>query len=168
MAQNNIRMPGTVSDPETKHWIIRVKDGINFRNSKHLMWGVKRGRNDCVKTIVKKMKPGDILWFMTSKPFGGKLIGMSEYTCFYDRNDEPLINLHTYSNEEQNWVGDSDWSIQIHYKNLYDTERQNIKAYVQCGGIVLEYETFKDKNLPDLYEHYRCFKYYAEPKEPIK
>jgi hypothetical protein len=36
------------------------------------------------------MNRGDILWFMTSKKYGGKLIGMSEYCEFYDRSDEPL------------------------------------------------------------------------------
>ena len=35
-------------------WIIRVKDGENFRNSKFPFWGVKRGKNGCIKTVVKK------------------------------------------------------------------------------------------------------------------
>ena len=48
------------------------------------------------------------------------------------------------------------WNIQIHYKNLYITEKQNIRAVIQCGGIILEYETFKDRGLPDLYYHYNC------------
>jgi hypothetical protein len=39
-----------------KHWIIRVNDGDNFRNSKYPFWGVKRGKNNCIKTIVEKMK----------------------------------------------------------------------------------------------------------------
>ena len=149
-----------------QHWIIRVQDGENFRNSKHPFWGVKRGKNNCIKTTVNnKFKKGDILWFMTSKNYGGKLIGMSEYTCWYDRHDEPIFPIHTYSNKEQNWKGDEDWCIQIHYKNLYNTEKQNIKAVIQCGGIILEYETFKDKGLPDLYNHYNMFKYYGEPKK---
>ena len=37
-----------------KFWIIRVKDGENFRNSKFPFWGVKRGKNGCIKTVVKK------------------------------------------------------------------------------------------------------------------
>jgi len=142
----------------TKHWLIRVSDGENFRNSKYPFWGVKNKSN--IKTIVKKIKVGDILWFMTSKSYGGKLIGMSEYTGYYDRDDEPLIYINTYSNKEQNWKGDENWGIQLHYKNLYITEKQNIKATVQCG-IILEYETFKKKGLPDLYHHYNMFKFYA-------
>jgi hypothetical protein len=148
---------------EIKHWLIRVQDGENFRNSKHPFWGVKKGKGGGVKTIVNKIQTGDILWFMTSKPYGGKLIGMSEYTCYYDRDDEPLIPIHTYSNTEQNWKGDENWSIQIHYTNLYNTETQNIRAIIQCGGIILEYETFKDRGLPDLYTHYKNYKYYAKP-----
>ena len=122
------------------------------------------GKGGSIKTLVKRFIPGDVLWFMTSKSFGGKLIGVAEYTCFYDRNEEPLIPIHTYTNKEQNWEGDGDWSIQIHYENLYYTEKQNLTAIVQCGGIILDYETFKDRGLPDLYTHHRNFKFYAEPK----
>ena len=152
------------SRQEPKHWLIRVQDGENFRNSKYQFWGVKRGSGGGIKTIVNKIQKGDILWFMTSKQYGGKLIGMCEYTCYYDRDDEPLIPIHTYSNNEQNWKGDEDWGIQIHYTNLYITEKQNLGAVIRCGGIILEYETFKDRGLPDLYNHYKNFKYYAEPK----
>jgi len=153
------------SRQEPNHWLIRVQDGKNLRNSKYPFWGVKRGRHNCIKTIVNKMNPGDILWFMTSKPYGGKLIGMSMYECHYDRHDEPLVPIRTYSNNEQNWKGDIDWSIQIYDTNFYGTEKQNIKAVVQCGGIILKYETFKDRGLPNLYNHYKNFSYYAEPKK---
>lgn len=145
------------------HWIFRVNDGENFRNSKFPFWGVKRGRNNCIKSIIQKIKIGDILWFMTSKPYGGKLIGMAEFTGFYDRNDETLIQMYTLSNEEQCWKGDSAWDIQIHYCNLYNTEKQNIIACIQCAGTVFNYELFKEKIKDDLYTHYTNFKFYAEP-----
>lgn len=148
-----------------QHWILRVSDGNNFRNSKYPFWGVKRGRNDCIKTIVLKFTQGDILWFMTNKQYGGKLIGVAEYTCYYDKEDEPLIKVKTYSNNEQNWKGEDDWSIQIHYKNLYMTEKQNIYACIKCAGSILKYTTFIDKIDDNLYEHYKNFKYYAEPKQ---
>ncbi len=149
---------------EPTHWIIRVADGVNLRNSKMPFWGVKRGRSGCIKTIVGSMKPGDILWFLTSKPHGGKLIGMAEYVKFYDRADEPLLPIHTASNEEQGWIGDDDWDIQIHYCNLYDTNKQNITACIQCPATILSYDTFKDKIDGDLYQHYAGYKFYAEPK----
>lgn len=145
------------------HWLIRVNDGVNFRNSKHPFWGVKR----CHKTTVEKIEKGDILWFMTSKPHGGKLIGMSEYIESYDRQDEQLISIYTYSNKDQNWEGDEDWDIQLHYKNLYNTEKQDIKAVIQCAGVILNYKTFNIKGTAPhgLYNHYDNFKYYAEPKK---
>jgi len=145
------------------HWIVRVKDGKNFRNSKYTFWGVKRGKNGCIKSIVKKIKKGDILWFLTSKPYGGKFIGMAEYFEFYDRMDEPLLKINTLSNEDQQWEGTEEWNIQIHYRNLYNTEKQNIEACIQNSAIILEYEKFKDKIKGDLLKHYKNFKYYAEP-----
>lgn len=151
-------------DTKKRFWIIRVNDGENFRNSKFPFWGVKRGRGGSMKTIIQKIHVGDILWFMTSKAYGGKIIGMSEYIGMYDRADEPLIQINTKTNEEQNWKGDALWDIQIHYCNLYITERQNITGIIQCAGNVLDYETFKDKINGDLYIHYRNFIFYAEPK----
>ena len=117
-----------------------------------------------MKTVITKIKQGDILWFLTSKNFGGRFIGMGEYCGFYDRIDEPLLHINTKTNEEQGWKGDDCWDIQIHYCNLYITEKQNITACIQCGGIILEYETFKDKINGNLYEHYKNFKFYSEPK----
>lgn len=150
---------------EQRFWIIRVGDGENFRNSNFPFWGVKRGQGGGIKTIVNKMNPGDILWFLTNKHYGGKLIGMSEYCGFYDRNDEPLLHINTKTNEEQNWTGDEDWSIELHYCNLYITEQQNITGCIPCPGIILDYETFKSKINGDLYEHYRNFKFYAQAKK---
>ena len=149
---------------EQKHWLIRVKDGKNFRNSKMPFWGGKKGRAGCYKSIVKKFNKGDILWFLTSKNYGGQFIGMAEYTGFYDRDEEPIIGVNTYSNKEQNWEGDDDWSLQIHYTNLYITERQNIKACIQCSASILDYDTFKDRMVEDLPHRYSMFKCYAEPK----
>jgi hypothetical protein len=117
-----------------------------------------------MKTIVSKIKPGDILWFLTSKDYGGKFIGMAEYCGFYDRNDEPLFYINTKTNEELGWTGDELWDIQIHYNNLYNTERKNIVAIIQCGGAILEYETFKHKISDNLYQHYNIYNSYFEPK----
>lgn len=150
--------------PSPKHWLVRVNDGENFRNSSHPFWGVKKGKNGCIKGVVDKLKNGDILWFITSKKYGGNAIGMGEYISYHDRDSEPLLSVHTYSNEEQNWKGDGNWNIQLHYKNLYITEKQNINVVVQCGGVILEYETFKNRIMQDLYIHYDGFKLYAEPK----
>ena len=83
---------------EPTHWLIRVKDGKNFMNSVYPFWGMKRGKNGCIKSIVSKIKINDVLWFFTSKDYGGKFIGVAEYTHFFDRQIETLIKIHTISN----------------------------------------------------------------------
>jgi|TARA_B100000482_G_C12613865_1_gene300341 hypothetical protein len=148
-----------------KIFLIRVGDGENLKNSKYPFWGVKRGRNNATKTIVNNMSCGDIICFITSKPYGGKLIGMCEYTQYYDRNDEPCLSINTYTNAEQNWVGDDDWDIQIHYKKFYVTEKQNIEIIIQCAATIMNYQTFISKINIDLEYHYDNFKYYSEEKK---
>ena len=144
------------------HWLIRIGDGINFLQSTYAMWGIKRGRGARLKTFVKKFKPGDILWFFTSKKYGGKFIGMAEYTRMFDRHDEQLVRIHTLTNAEQNWIGSDDWSIQIHYKNLYIVcEKQTIRVCIQHAANMFDYKKYMHKVDGDLYEHYRCFKGYG-------
>lgn len=148
---------------EVKHWLIRVKDGENFRKSKYPFWGVKRGKYNCLKSLVKKISKGDIIWFFTNSDHGGKAIGMAEYVEFYDREDEPLFPINTFTNIEQGWEGDGEWDLQLHYTNLYNTEKQDIKIRIQCANTVLVYDTWKDKIKDDLILHYNNFKFYAEP-----
>tara|TARA_Y100000593_G_C4175212_1_gene269096 strand:+ start:349 stop:564 length:216 start_codon:yes stop_codon:yes gene_type:complete len=55
-----------------KHWIIRIGDGVNFKNSKYPFWGMKKGKDGCMKSIlINNVKEGDILWFCTNKANGG-------------------------------------------------------------------------------------------------
>ncbi len=149
---------------ETVHWIIRVNDGENFRNSVFPFWGMKRGHNGSIKTIISKINHGDILWFITSKKYGGKIIGMSEFVDFYDVKDEPLLQIHTKTNSEQNWKGNDLWDIQINYTNLYITEKQNIHGCIIGAATIFKYESVKQYIQGDLYEHYKNFIFYAEPK----
>ena len=125
---------------ERNHWLCRVGDGENFRNSKYPFWAIKPGECGGFKTTVKKIKTGDILWFITPKKYGNKIIGMSEYCNFYDRRDEPLLKIYTKTNDEQNWKGaDAEkWHIEIHYCNFYNTERYNFIASIQCGAHLME------------------------------
>jgi hypothetical protein len=154
------------------HWIIRVGDGKNFTKSRYPFWGMKRGHNDNNKCRIKNnFKEGDILWFITSSPYGGKAIGLAEYTTYYDKKDETLVQINTYSNKEQNWDGEEDWELQIHYKNLYLSEKADISIILSCGSVINNYDTFKerleerDENFICLREHYRCFKKYGTVKE---
>lgn len=148
---------------EKNHWIIRVGNGINFKNSKYPFWGIKRGKNNCIKSFISKINTGDILWFLTSKSYNNIIIGMAEFTHFYDRLDEPLLSINTISNQEQGWNSDTPWDLQLHYINLYNTERQQIKISISCGATILNYNTFKDRIEQDLLLHYNNFIFYAEP-----
>jgi hypothetical protein len=156
-------------DSQTHFVIVRVGDGENFKKSSpHGCYGVKRGSGGAIKTRVYELKKGSILCFMTSKKYGGKIIGMAEFCGAYDRQDEPLLQINTMSNEELGWEGNEDWDIEIHYKNLYDTEKQNIKCCISNGGLFFDYEKFKDELKCDLPTHYKNFKFYAEVKSFIK
>jgi len=146
------------------HFIIRVADGKNFKNSIRPFWGIKKGKYGSIKGfIVNNIKSGDILWFCTNKKNGGKAIGMAEYTTLYDRDDEPLIKINTYSNKEQGWEGDEDWSLQLHYKKLYNTEKQDIKVIVSGPMPVIEYKPDNKNqiNVDNLYKHYNGFLFYG-------
>ena len=83
----------TETMPYIQYWLIRVGDGENLRNSVYPFWGVKQS----FKGHVKKFRHGDILLFITSKQGdeSGKVIAMGEYTEYYDRNEEPLLQIHT-------------------------------------------------------------------------
>ena len=148
-----------------QHWIIRVGDGQNFKNSKKPIWGINRGPNNNIKsTIQNKLTEGDLLWFLTPEQYGKKIIGMAEYTHYYDSEEEPLIKLNTYTNEELGWDGEQKWDIQIHYKNLYETEEQNISFTVHNPRSIIDYNThFRDIE-ENLQEHYNNYKKYAKPK----
>ena len=152
------------NDTDKNHWIIRVADGKNFKNSIHPFWGIKKGRHGCIKSLfINQVKEGDILWFCTNKANGGKAIGMAEYTRFYDRDDEPLIKINTYSNKDQGWEGDDDWSLQIHYIKLYNIENQNIKVILTGPSPIIKYKPYKEhqKNIDNLYKHYKGFSFYG-------
>jgi hypothetical protein len=149
---------------EKQIWIIRVNDGINFHNSKFPIWGLKRGKNGSTKTIVCKMMKGDILCFMTSKKYGGKIIGMSVFYDFYDKKNELLLDVYTKTNKELGWKGDEQYDIQIHYSNLYITEKQNITGCIISAGNIFNYKSVKNNINGDLYEHYKNFQFYSETK----
>lgn len=148
-------------------YIIRVGDGHNFNEciQHRNIWGfIPKWKSQVVK-----MKKGDVLMFLTSKDFGGNIVGIAEYETYYDRRDEHLIQVGTYSNRENRWYGYKDWDIQIHFRNLYkvDTTKLNIQMIAQANISILNYDTFlmnkhKHPLIPhDLVHHYNNFKLYG-------
>jgi formylmethanofuran dehydrogenase subunit E len=146
------------------HWLIRVGDGYNLKHGKHAIWGVKRGKNNSIKgRIQKNFNSGDIIWFITNKENGGKIIAMVEYIDFHDREDETLININTITNEEQGWKGNDIYDIQINFKNYYNVEKHNFDICIKCANNILSYRTFKEqeKISYDLEMEYELIKKYA-------
>lgn len=139
------------------HFIVRVGDGVNFRNSKNPFWGMKKN----ALGIVKKMNVGDIIWFITNKANGGKAIGVAEFTGeFYNRREENLVEINTLTNEEQGWNGDGAWDIQFHYKNLYMIDHANINVCLPGAWNITYYSSICDKindNLPSCFGNIKRF-----------
>lgn len=143
------------------HWILRVADGKNFKNSKFPFWGIKAGKNNCIKKIALKMKSGDVLWFLSNKKYGNKMIGMATFTKLLDKRDESLVQIETTSCTEQGWDGD-DWEIELHYTNLYNSEKQDIIIDEILGqSPIINYNNNKLKIKEVLETHYYGFKYYG-------
>jgi len=146
---------------QQNHWILKVANGKNFKNSKFSFWGLKAGKKDIVKNTALKIQKGDILWFLCNKLNDNKIIGMATFTKLLDKRDESLINIETTSSIEQGWDG-GDWEIELHYTNLYNTEKQNIKIDEKLGQFpIANYYNNKDKINEDLENHYNGFKYYG-------
>jgi|SaaInlV_125m_DNA_1040241.scaffolds.fasta_scaffold31888_1 hypothetical protein len=146
---------------QQNHWILKVADGKNFKNSKFPFWGLKAGKKDIVKNLALKIKEGDILWFLCNKSNDNKIIGMATFSKLLDKRDELLIQIETTSCIEQGWDG-SDWEIELHYTNLYNAEKQNIKIDEKLGQFpITNYNNNKDKINEDLENHYNGFKYYG-------
>jgi hypothetical protein len=145
------------------HWLIRVKNGKNFKNSKYPFWGVTAGKTNNIKTMVSKINNGDILWFLCNKSNDNKIISMATFTKFLDKRDEPLIAIETVSNIDQGW-NDNNYELELHYKNLYNTEKQNIKIDEILGqSPIINYNNNKHKIKEDLEKHYIGFKFYGVP-----
>jgi len=149
--------------PTRKHWIIRVGDGENLKKSKHPFWGIRKGGNNLCQ--VKKINQGDVLWFLSNKLFGGKIIGMAEYTHFVDADNEPLIQIDSIPEEKQEWSGNISSPIQLFYTNFYDTQQQSLSLIIQCAASIMNYDRFIHTISLDLKFHYINFKFYALPKQ---
>lgn len=147
-------------------WMIRVGDGVNFKNStQHCIWGLKKRWSGCVN----KFKAGDLLCFITSKKSGGCTIGIGEFVESHNREEEPLVKVHTKTNAELGWIGrdiNEDWDIQIKYKNLVNTSgREFMKTLVRSPGTICSYGRLDPEKhvLPqgDIRMHYKHFLKYG-------
>ena len=145
------------------HYLLRVGDGTNFYNSKYPVWGIKRGKLGQLKTQALKINPGDILWFITNKKGGNCVIGMAEFVCLYDSQDEPFFPIHTFTNSDIGWVGGEPWEIQLNYKNLYLIPPHTIEHTVKGQSPLRPYMSCISSIKKDLLDEYTLYKKYATP-----
>jgi len=119
----------------TQDWLLRVGDGVNFWNSsKYFTWGVKSWISP-VKSFIKNVKPGDRLWFISSKSHG-KIIAVSTYRSHNGREIGPLVDV-TKTNGELGWVrGDGEWDTEIHYTNLYNLDKCSLLTHIKGAATV--------------------------------
>tara|TARA_B110000285_G_C14922506_1_gene513294 strand:+ start:275 stop:739 length:465 start_codon:yes stop_codon:yes gene_type:complete len=139
------------------HHIINVGDAFNFRKSKFPFWGVSQKNRKYIDTSIYI---GDVVWFCQDIGDKFKVIRMCEYTHAFDSIDEPLIQLNIIEREIQNWDENVVNDIQIHFKELYDTEKQEIFIN-PCESEISTYSSTEHSE--NLFKHYDGFKKYAEP-----
>ncbi len=154
-----------VEEKRYKHFLIRVADGKNFRNSVYPFWSVRKS----MSSYVKKINKGDILWFITNKSAGGKVIGVAEFNhSHHTINDKAEKPLHLITSRDQTWtLDDKPCEIQLHYDNLYEVDNIDIKICIKGNRKpILYYETYQKNGVitEDFNVHYSNFKKYGKTK----
>ena len=146
----------------TQHWLIRVGDGINFKNSKKNIWSLNS--NKITNTIINnQFNENDILWFIGNKKINNIILGMAKYKCYYSKTDELLINIDTYSNNDCGFDNENEYDLQIHYTEFYNTERQQIQLIFKCMSPIINYNNNFEKINVNLFTHYNNYLFYAQP-----
>jgi predicted secreted protein len=124
----------------TTDWLLRVGDGENLkRSSKYRIWGIQSTSPDG-KYFVKNVKPGDRLWFVTSKSHG-KVIAVATYRSHNTREFGPLIDI-SLTEEELGWTGSGpDWTsnVEVHYTDLYNLNACDLLTHIKSAKTVRTY-----------------------------
>jgi hypothetical protein len=151
----------------SNHYILRIGDGINFKNSsKFHIWGVESKW----KTFLKNVKKGDKLWFMINKDKNkkdtdnGQLIAVADYDYHNKRIIGDLISL-TLTNEELEWDGEQakKCDIEIHYNNLYNITYCNLFSNIKGQSTIRIYDDkCKEKMLINLIVEYEYIVKYSK------
>lgn len=136
----------------TKDYLLRVNDGGNLkRSSKHQMWGIN---TKCTNNrfFLKKVQPGDRLWFVTSKS-KGTAVAVATYISSKPRETEKWASEPGLTNEELGWFGDGTWDTEIHYTALYNLQDWALKTEIKGVSPIRTYTPEKCKvNLPEVYD----------------
>ncbi len=134
------------------HWFMRIGDCVNFENSiPSKAWGCKKNSS---KSFLQEIKKGDIIWFVPNQDksgLKGKIFYCAEYQEHFERVLGPLLAL-TPTNEELGWKNidnwNSDWDVQIFYRNLYKIDNLNLQINISGR------QTPKGKLLDEMCENF--------------
>jgi len=138
----------------TTDWILRCGNGTNLKNSSNYkIWGITANcsRN---KHWLKKVRPGDRLWFLQNKSHG-KIIAVATYRSHNIRLNGELISSLT--DEELGWHDSENWhcpaDIEIHYTTLYGLEHCELFTHLRDPGPIIKYDQKMYLNLPVEYSY---------------
>ena len=136
----------------TSDWILRVGDGENLiRSSKYRIWGINTLTSPHGKNFVKNVKPGDRLWFVTSKSHG-KIEAVATFNSFNTREFGSLINI-SLTNEELGWTGSGLSNVEVHYTDLYGLNDCELLTHIKSAKTVRTYNEKCGVNLPVEYSY---------------
>lgn len=136
---------------QSNHWLIRVGDGDNFKNSsKYKIWGCK---SNLSKSFLKEVNPGDKLWFITNKS-KGKIIAVASFESHNKRIFRPLVLL-SMSDCELGWTNNSTMDIEIHYTDLYNLNYCELNINLKSIILITKYVNNNNKYDIDLSQEYK-------------
>lgn len=132
------------------HFLLYVGDGEHFiASSSKYIWGINSKRS-CSKGFIKKVKEGDLLWFVKSKT-RGQIIAVATFASINKRVLGPLIAL-TYTDIELGWDKSSgEWDTEVCYTNLYNLTQCNLFSELKGASVIRSYN---DKCKVNLYVEY--------------
>jgi hypothetical protein len=143
----------------TKHWLIRIGDGVNFWNSSKMNIWSASSKSDDDGYFIKHATEGDVLWFVPNKS-KGHLVAVAVYKNWITRNVGPLIAI-TPTDEELGWNADgSKYDINIFYTDLIYIADLKLYSKINSPKVKRLYNPEKCKvDLPTEYsmiQRYKC------------
>ena len=126
------------------HFLLRIGDGVHFNaSSSKSIWGIN-SEHPCAKNFLRKVKEGDLLWFVKSET-RGQIVAVATFTDTKTRILGPLIAL-TLTNSELGWEkSEGVWDTEVHYKDLYDLTHCNLISEIKSPLGIRQYNGDKCK-----------------------
>jgi hypothetical protein len=130
------------------HWLMRIGDGQHFNaSSSKSIWGIN-SEHSCSKGFLTRVKDGDKLWFVKSKPKGktkaeivplAQIVAVATFIRTNERILGPLIVL-TFTDSELGWdKTEGEWDTEVHYKDLYNVTHINLDSEIEGAAGIRPY-----------------------------